>query len=356
MLLFCKYTAIYLINNLMDYLFLLLACFLQGFQQLADENNVAAVRAAGYSPVQNIHVVQAGVKQDGLQCGCQLLGSVVRYHTCQCGHVIFRHHGLALPPVKFVFLKGYLQLTPVILCAERKTAGFKTRLYLLHIEEVTAHVPGTIPECELTGVIAQQPVKGMDGLLENVAISRAAYPLLAAKTEETAVADNALSAGYADKKVVDHPCEFSIQPLGKPHSYTVVGAPCPLLEFGRISLPDYNHFRLCFEYIRITLTDISGTAYHPAGDLKIFLCRFCFQSIIRFFPKRLRHCSEIDPAVTILAFYRQFLPVYLDGLNQILIVSHIDKNCDIREKPSVGVTDTYYGGRRKSPVLSFRPP
>lgn len=47
---------------------------------------------------------------------------------------------------------------------------------------------------------------------------------------------------------------------------------------------------------------------------------------------------------------------FAGNLNQTFFDVHNSKSFNIKEKPSVGVHVTYYVGRMKSPIVSFRPP
>ena len=104
----------------------------------------------------------------------------------------------------------------------------------------------------------------------------------------------------------------------------------------------------------VTYVDINGS------DFKIIQSRYSIPWILK--AQELTHVICYEPRFTFLhkCAYRTsgyILYVLQTGRNfagKILIRVHIDKNCDIKEKPSVGVHSTYAG--RMQPIVSARPP
>lgn len=60
---------------------LFLMSFLQGYEQLPHQDDVASIGAVGAAAARHVGVIHTGIKQDGLQCVCQFLRGVVRYHA-----------------------------------------------------------------------------------------------------------------------------------------------------------------------------------------------------------------------------------------------------------------------------------
>lgn len=158
---------------------LFLMSFLQGYEQLPHQDDVASIGAVGAAAARHVGVIHTGIKQDGLQCVCQFLRGVVRYHAGKRGHVVFRFHGSILLFVWFDFGKLDGKLTFVALAAQFGAAVFKPCLYFLHSEKLAAHVPLSFPVAERLGIIAYQSVERVHGLSESLAVVVATYPLLA---------------------------------------------------------------------------------------------------------------------------------------------------------------------------------
>lgn len=332
---------------------LYLMCFLQCLKQCAYHKNVVGISTVGASAVRNVGVIYTGIEQDGLQCCGKFLGSVVLYNAFKLCHVVSGSHGSVLLSVWFCFGKLDGKLAFVALAAQFGAAVFKPCLYLLHAEKLAAHVPLSFPVAERLGIIAYQAIERVHGLSESLAVVVAAHPLFATQTEQTAVIHYQLAIGDADKERINLNAETGVKPLSKTHGYAVIGTPSTLLILGGVSFSDYYQI---FGSNRSDRTYVLSLINFICEGLQIIFHVLLFQPVFREFPEWSCHSGKVYPTVLNLAFNSQFFAVHLDEFNQILIDVHIYKNCDIKEKPSVGVNVTYYDGRMKSPIVSARPP
>lgn len=354
---------------------LFLMCFLQGYEQLPHQDDVAGVGAVGAAAARHVGVIHTGIEQDGLQCRGKLLRSVVRHHAFKPGHVVSRSHGSVLLFFKFHnFLRlevesglsvvdAFLADAPVregdalVLVflgnvddgLEYGVAHTVSAEHVLHVME--RHV---VPFCNLFQV-GQRGVSAQDSLqlAESLTVFRG--------RKNTGVDQRAdVAAGEElDEMVVNNVLAYRVEPYGKIKCDMEVGTPGALLELRRITFPDDNlttigrvkSDRRIFTTLKRSKLFINF--FCTIG--KILLCRFQFQPVFRLLSIRLRHLGEVHHAVVdTLAGHRHFITLDVEDFNQILIRCHIDKNCDIKEKPPVGVTSTYAG--RMQPVVSARPP
>ena len=60
---------------------LFLMSFLQGYEQLPHQDDVASVGTVGAATARHVGVIHAGIEQDGLKGGCQFFRGVVRHHA-----------------------------------------------------------------------------------------------------------------------------------------------------------------------------------------------------------------------------------------------------------------------------------
>lgn len=356
---------------------LYLMCFLQCLKQCAYHKNVVGISTVGTAAVRNVGVIHTGIEQDGLQgCG-KFLRSIVLYNAFKWGHVVFRSHGLVLLSVKFhnfLRLEVEYRLTVVDAFLADAPVGEGDALVLVFLGRVddgleygVAHTVSAehvlhvmernvVPFCNLFQV-CQRSVPAQDSLqlAESLTVFRGG--------KITGVYQRAhVAAGEElDEMVVNNVLAYRVEPYGKIKCDMEVGTPGALLELRRITFPDDNlttigrvkSDRRIFTTLKRSKLFINF--FCTIG--KILLCRFQFQPVFRQLSIRLRHLGEVHHAVVdTLAGHRHFITLDVEDFNQILIVSHVYKNCDIKEKPSVGVTDTYYDGRMKSPVVSARPP
>ena len=325
--------------------------FLQGYEQLPHQDDVASVGTVGAATARHVGVIHAGIEQDGLKGGCQFFRGVVRHHAFEHGHVVLCLHGSVLLCVGFCFGKLDGKLAFVALAAQLGAAVFKPCLYFLHSEKLAAHVPLSFPVAERLGIIAYQTIERVHGLSEGFAVVVAAYPLLATQTEQAAVVHYQLTIGDADKERIHLNAETCVKPLGKAHGYAVIGTPSTLLILGGVSFSDYYQ---TFGSNRSDRTYVLSLINFICEGLQIIFHVLLFQPVFREFPEWSCHFGKVYPTVFALAFNGQFFSVHLDEFNQILIGVHNYKNCDIKEKPSVGVNSTYAG--RMQPIVSARPP
>ena len=326
---------------------LYLMCFLQCLKQCAYHKNVVGISTVGATAVRTVGVIHTGIEQDGLQgCG-KFLRSVVRHHAFKPGHVVSRSHGSVILSVWFDFGKLDGKLAFVALTSQLLTAALKPCLYFLHSEKLAAHVPLAFPVAERLGIIAYQAIERVHGLSERLAVVGTAHPLFATQTEQAAVVHYQLAIGNADKECINLNAETCVKPLGEAHRYAVVGTPSSGFSFST-ALADNNQIFGSELQIR-SLVGSKWRFRHLVIDVigKSFQINFCIltsQPVIRVFPERFSHFCKVYPTVFALAFDSQFFAVHLDEFNQILIDVHIYKNCDIKEKPSVGVNVTCYKG------------
>lgn len=82
---------------------LFLMSFLQGYEQLPHQDDVAPVGTVWAAPARHVGVIYAGIEQDGLQCVCQFFWGVVCHHAFEHGHVVLCLHGSVLLCVGFCF-------------------------------------------------------------------------------------------------------------------------------------------------------------------------------------------------------------------------------------------------------------
>lgn len=341
----------------MKKLFGICATFPECFKQEADVVYVYHVLFGRTSAVW-IQIAYAGGEKDVVQRFGYLLGTGYAPKFVYRFGVVCLLHGSVLLSVWFDFGKRYGKLAFVALDAQFLSAVFKPCLYFLHAEKLAAHVPLTFPVAERLWIIAYQTVKRVYGLSEGLAVVCAAYPLFATQTEQAAVVHYQFAIGDAHKKRINLNAETCVKPLGETHRNTVIGTPCSLFILRGVSLSDdYQALRSELQICTLVGSELrisSSLKKFFCKDMKILLCFFKSQPVYRLFPKRFRHFGKVYPTVFALAFDSQFFAVHLDEFNQILIGVHNYKNCDIKEKPSVGVNSTYAG--RMQPIVSARPP
>lgn len=362
---------------------LFLMSFLQGYEQLPHQDDVASVGTVGAATARHVGVIHAGIEQDGLQGGCQFFRGVVRHHAFEHGHVVLCLHGSVLLCVKFhnvlrlevesglSIVDAFLADAPVgegdalVLVflgnvddgLEYGVAHTVSAEHVLHVME--RHV---VPFCNLFQV-GQRSVSAQDSLqlAESLTVFRG--------RKNTGVDQRAdIAPGEElDEMVVNNVLTHRVEPKGEIKGDVEVGTPGTLLfcvtslnydDLSAVCLIASVRIIIPTPTVRIILpTTLIPVMRFRGTVLKVLLCRFQLQPVFRQFSIRLCHLGKINlEVVNTKAFYRHFVSSDVEDFNQILIVSHVYKNCDIKEKPSVGVTDTYYDGRMKSPVVSARPP
>lgn len=358
---------------------LFLMSFLQGYEQLPHQDDVASVGTVGAATARHVGVIHAGIEQDGLQGGCQFFRGVVRHHAFEHGHVVLCLHGSVLLCVKFhnvlrlevesglSIVDAFLADAPVgegdalVLVflgnvddgLEYGVAHTVSAEHVLHVME--RHV---VPFCNLFQV-GQRSVSAQDSLqlAESLTVFRG--------RKNTGVDQRAhVAAGEElDEMVVNNVLAYRVKPEGEIEGDVEVGTPCAGFVLGRIPFANDNLTAVGFikskARILATLAKFKFFIEFLRTISKVLLCRFQCEPELRTLTVSIRlcHLGEVHHAVVdTLAGHRHFVSLDVEDFNQILFDVHIFKRIVIKEKAPVGVNVTTYGGRRKSPVLSFRPP
>ncbi len=351
--------------------------FLQGYEQLPHQDDVASVGTVGAATARHVGVIHAGIEQDGLQGGCQFFRGVVRHHAFQHGHVVLCLHGSVLLCVKFhnvlrlevesslTVVDAFLADTPVgegdalVLVflgnvddgLEYGVAHTVSGKHVLHVME-----RNVVPFCNLFQV-GQRSVPAQDSLqlAESLTVFRGGKITGVYQRADIA------SGEELDEMVVNNVLAYRVKPEGEIEGDVEVGTPGTGFVLGRIPFADDNltAIRLVRSKARIlaTLAKFKFFIEFLRTISKVLLCRFQCEPELRTLTVSIRlcHLGEVHHAVVdTLAGHRHFVSLDVEDFNQILIRVHIYKNCDIKEKPSVGVHSTYAG--RMQPIVSARPP
>nr|DAD78038.1 MAG TPA: hypothetical protein [Myoviridae sp. ctAbS6] len=344
---------------------LYLMCFLQCLKQCAYHKNVVGISTVGTAAVRNVGVIHTGIEQDGLQgCG-KFLRSIVLYNAFKWGHVVFRFHGLVLLSVKFhnvLRLEVEYRLTVVDAFLADAPVGEGDALVLVFLGNVddgleygVAHTVSVqhvlhvmernvVPFCNLFQV-CQRSVPAQDSLqlAESLTVFRGGKITGVYQRADIA------SGEELDEPIYNSYPEMWIKPHGKSYCHMIISTPSTLL--------------ICVSSLFLYDEAVIFRSPYMANEVLFFkscqklLCLCCTKPSVRSFVRsiRLSHLGEVYHAVVdTLAGHRHFVSLNVEDFNQILIRGHIDKNCDIKEKPPVGVTSTYAG--RMQPVVSARPP
>lgn len=339
---------------------LFLMCFLQGYEQLPHQDDVAGVGTVGAATARHVGVIHAGIEQDGLQGGCQFFRGVVRHHAFEHGHVVLCLHGSVLLCVGFCFGKPDGKLAVFILCADFQTAALKACLSLFHTEQFRIHVPLFVHIHERVRIVCFQSENGVHGLSELLAVNGAAYPFLPTEKECAVIAYHQLATGNTVEKVIHCPCVFGTEPLEKSPCHTSIGSPCSLLVWIISSFSCYNRLKIsrredsphrCLSLLLFKKLLLDFTLC----DTQILFDTFLFSPFPNIFPELLCDTCKVNPALVTVTLKDQVFSVHFCEFNQILIREHNYKNCDKKKSPRRCALHIY-AGRMMQPIVSARPP
>nr|DAE44697.1 MAG TPA: hypothetical protein [Caudoviricetes sp.] len=357
---------------------LFLMSFLQGYEQLPHQDDVASVGTVGTAAARHIGVIHAGIEQDGLQCVCQFLRGVVRYHTGKRGHVVFRFHGSVLLCVKFhniLRLEVESGLSVVDAFLADAPVGERDALVLVFLGNVDdgleygiAHTVSAehvlhvmerhvVPFCNLFQV-GQRSVPAQDSLQ----LAEALTVFRGGKSAGVYQRAHVAAGEELDEMVVNNVLAYRVEPEGEIEGDVEVGTPCAGFVLGRIPFANDNLTAVGFikskARILATLAKFKFFIEFLRTIGKVLLCRFQCEPELRTLTVsiRLRHLGKVHHAVVdTLAGHRHFVSLNVEDFNQILIREHNYKNCDKKKSPRRCALHIY-AGRMMQPIVSARPP